>query len=89
MNWEREALKEIIELLVLQYQDHMKRVNALDLLGIDLKWKNESLEIIEYMTPNWEGYCKPPRDEIFNEQYTSIVLTEIEKEYSKKDKLLH
>ncbi|WP_302621799.1 hypothetical protein [Lysinibacillus xylanilyticus] len=41
MNWEREALKEIIGLLVLQNQEYVEKVCALDFLGIDLKWKNE------------------------------------------------
>lgn len=89
MNWEREALKEIIGLLVRQNQDYVKKVCALDFLGIDLKWDNECFEIIEYMTPNWENICKPPSDVSYNEKYVNMVYTEIEKEYMRKDELLH
>ncbi|XRD24537.1 hypothetical protein AABM34_20370 [Lysinibacillus fusiformis] len=40
MDWEHEALKEIIGLLVRQNQEYEKKVCALDFLGIDLKWDN-------------------------------------------------
>ncbi|MBK3497415.1 hypothetical protein JFL43_21895 [Viridibacillus sp. YIM B01967] len=81
MTWEKQALEELVEQLVLHHQMYTKKMTVLEFLGIDFNWGSESFDIIAAMTPKWEECCKPPYEESLNKRYVEIVLNEIEKQY--------
>lgn len=81
MTWERQALEQLVEQLVLQYQTFNKKMTVLEVLGIEVTWESESFEVITAMIPNWEDFSKPPADTELNKRYTEIVLYELEKQF--------
>lgn len=85
INWEREALEELLNLLVKNHAGYVKWSYAIDQFGINVKRESESTKILLEMLPNCDDYCDPPLDDRLVDKYVNSVLAIIEERYNKKE----